>query len=262
MSITTLDILNVFVEFPGNLVFFLLVIALSQGSLFLAIGHRSRFPFEQATRRFVIATGGLVVLWLIMLAAAFLARFTELEADAFMPPMERLAFALTLVILAWAFISADFQRWQNRSNLLIFAATFVLALLFINSARDWLALYGAGASFNATDQASLWSGATAGLAGLGLLLTLLNYRHIVDAPLKVLFFLVFLAGNGWDLYQIAEGGAPGNYLGATRLAYLAGLILLPLIIYRLAIALLEHSLVEVVLAASQPSSALDAASTG
>lgn len=256
MSITTLDILNVFVEFPGNLVFFLLVIAVSQGSLFLAFGHRSRFPFEQATRRFVFATGGLVILWLIMLAVAFLSQLSELEADAIMPPLERLVQAVTILILAWAFLSADFLRWQNRSNLLVFAATFVLALLYVNSARGWLAVQGADLAFNATEHARLWSGVTAGLATVGLLLAVLNYRHIVDAPLKILFFVVLLIGNGWDLYEMSEGAGAGNYLGATRLAYLAGLVLLPLIIYRLAIALLENSLVEVVLAASQPSSAL------
>ena len=256
MSIATLDILNVFVEFPGNLVFFLLVIAVSQGSLFLAFGHRSRFPFEQATRRFVFATGALVILWLIMLAVAFMSLLSELDADAIMPPLERLVQAVTLIILAWAFLSADFIRWQSRSNLLVFAATFILALLYVNSARGWLADFGGDLAFNATEHALLWSGVTAALAALGLLLAVLNYRHIVDAPLKVLFFIVLLVGNGWDLYQMSDGADAGNYLGATRLAYLAGLILLPLIIYRLAIALLENSLVEVVLAASQPSSAV------
>ncbi len=256
MSIATLDILNVFVEFPGNLVFFLLVIALSQGSLFLAFGHRSRFPFEQATRRFVVATAGLVILWLIMLAAAFLSQFSQLEADAFMPPLERLVFAVSLLVLSWAFLSADFDRWQNRSNLLVSAGAFVLALLYLNSARGWLALHETGAAFNGSEYASLWSGVIAALAILGLILAVLNYRQIVDAPLKVLFFLLFLLGNAWDLHQFSEGAVDGNYLGAARLSYLAGLILLPLIIYRLAIALLEHSLVEVVLAASQPSSAI------
>lgn len=256
LSIATLDILNVFVDFPGNLVFFLLVIALSQGSLFLAVGHRSRFPFEQATRRFVFATGGLLILWLIMLAVAFVSQLTDLEADAILPPLERLVQAVTLLILAWAFLSADFLRWQNRSNLLVFGATFILALLYINSARGWLAVYGGDLAFNATEHALLWTGITAALAAIGLLLALLNYRHIVDAPLKVLFFSVLLIGNGWDFFQMSEGAGAGNYLGASRLAYLAGLVLLPLIIYRLAIALLEHSLVEVVLAASQPSSAV------
>ena len=256
MSITTLDILKVFVEFPGNLVFFLLVIALSQGSMFLSFGHRSRFPFEQATRRFVFATAGLVILWLVMLVAAVLSQFGGLDADAFMPPLERLVYAVSLLILAWAFLSADFVRWQNRSNLMVGAAVFVLALLYLNSARGWLAIYEGGNAFNATEYGSLWSGATAALALIALSLALVNYKHIVDAPLKVLFFLLFLVGNGWDLYQHSEGALSGNYLGATRLAYLAGLILLPLIIYRQAIALLEHSLVEVVLAASQPGSAV------
>ncbi len=256
MSIETLDILNVFVDFPGNLIFFLLVIALSHGSLFMAFGHRSRFPFEQATRRFVYATAALVILWLVMLVAAFLSQYFDLDADAFMPPMERLVQAVSLVVLSWAFLSADFHRWQSRSNLLVFAATFVLALLYINSARGWLALAGAGLAFNASEYASLWSAVTAALAALGLSLALLNYQRVVDAPLKILFFLLFALGNVWDLYQFSDGASAGNYLGGARLAYLAGLILLPLIIYRLSISLLEHSLVEVVLAASQPSPAL------
>ena len=123
-------------------------------------------------------------------------------------------------------------------------------------ARGWLAAFDEGLAFNATEHALVWSGITAALAGMGLLIAVLNYKQIVDAPLKVLFFMVFLVGNGWDLYQMTEGADAGNYLGATRLAYLAGLILLPLIIYRMAIALLEHSLVEVVLAASQQNSAV------
>lgn len=252
---TTLDILNVFVEFPGNLLFFLLVIALSQGSLFLAFGHRSRFPFEQATRRYVIAATGLVILWLIMLGAAFLTQFSALDANAYIPPMERLVYAITLLILAWCFLSSDFHRWQNRSNLLVFGAAFVLVLLYINSARGWLSVYAEGMAFNATGAAQLWSGIAAALAGSCALLAILNIKHIVDAPLKALFFFVFIIGNGWDFYQLSISDSAGNYLGAARLAYLAGLILLPVIIYRLSIALLENSLVEVVLAASQPSPA-------
>ena len=253
---TTLDILNVFVEFPGNLLFFLLVIALSQGSLFLAIGHRSRFPFEQATRRYVIAATGLVILWLIMLGAAVLTQVSALDANAYMPPMERLVYAITLLILAWCFLSADFHRWQSRSNLLVFGAALVLVMLYINSARGWLSVYAEGMAFNATDEAQLWSGVTVALAGFCALLAILNIQHIVDAPLKALFFFAFISGNGLDFYQLSIGDIAGNYLGAARLAYLAGLILLPVIIYRLSIALLEHSLVEVVLAASQPSPAV------
>ena len=256
MSRTPLDILNLFVEFPGDLLFFLLVIACSQGALFLAFGHRSRFPFEHATRRYVITAAGLVVVWLVMLAAAFLAQYANLDANRFMPPLERLAYSVTLVMIAWAFLSADFVRWQNRSNLFVFGVTFLLALLYVNTARVWLAVEGDPIGFNASSYAPLWSGVLLAIAAASGLLSIANVSRVVDAPLKLLFFLLFFLGNGLDLYQLSQGEIAGSYLGGARLAYVAGLVLFPLIIYRLAVALLENSLVEVVLAASQPSSAL------
>ncbi len=259
---TPLDILDLFVRPPGDLLFFLLVIAFSQGAVFLAFGNRSRFPFEYATRRYVFATVSLVVIWLVMLGGAALSQYADLDPAQFMPPLERLAFATSLLILAWAFLSADFIRWRNRSNVVLFGLTFVLALLFINTARSWLRSFGGEVSFNATDDANIWSAVTVAIAAIALLIAIANYGQTIDAPLKVVFFAVFLLGNGWDLLRLVNEGAPGNTLGGARLAYLAGLILLPLVLYRLSIALLENSLVEVVLAASQQASALAAASTG
>ena len=251
MERTPLEIVNLFVEPPGDLLFFLLVVAFSQGSLFLAFGHRSRFPYEHATRRYVFAAASLVVIWFVMLGAAFLGQYANLNPHAYMPPLERLAYVTSLMLLAWAFLSADFIRWRNRSNIFIFGVSFVLFLFYVNTARQWLAASASGAAFNETSFASDWAGITAAASAAALLLVLLNLRHIVDAPLKALFFGLFVAGNAWDLYQLSEVGGAGHYLGGARLAYIAGLILLPLIIYRLAIALLENSLVEVVLAASQ-----------
>ncbi|MCY3780435.1 MAG: ATP-binding protein [Chloroflexi bacterium] len=256
MSRTPLDILNLFVVFPGDLLFFLLVIALSLGALFLAFGHRSRFPYEHSTRRYLIASAALVVVWLVMLGAAVLAQSATLDANRFMPPLERLAFAVTLTVLAWAFLSADFVDWRNRSNLFIIGLTLVLTLLYLNTAGNWLAESARTSAFNRSAFALIWSAAPVTIAIFGALLTLLNARSILDAPLKILFFLLLIVGNGFDLYRLSQGDASGSYLGGSRLAYVAGLILLPMIIYRLAVALLENSLVEVVLAASQPSSAL------
>ena len=253
---TPLDILNLFVESPGDLLFFLLVIAFSQGSLFLAFGHRSRFPFEHSTRRYVFASSSLVVIWLVMLGGAFLGQYAELNPNLYMPPLERLAYIVSLLLLSWAFLSADFIRWRNRSNIFMFGLTFIIVLFFINSARGWLTAFSAGVTFNATSFAPIWTGITALVAAGALLLTVFNFRHIIDAPLKVLFFVLFFAGNAFDLTQLSQANVAGNYLGGARLAYMAGLALLPLIIYRLAIALLENSLVEVVLAASQQGSAV------
>ncbi len=256
MARTPLDILNLFVEFPGDLLFFLLVIAFSQGALFLAYGHRSRFPYEHSTRRYLITAAALVVVWLAMLGAALLSLAATLDANRFMPPLERLAYSVTLSVLAWVFLSGDFARWRNRSNLLVAAVALVLALVYLNTAGGWLAESIENPAFNESSFALLWSAAPVTIAILGALLTLLNISAIVDAPLKLLFFLLLILGNGLDLYRLSQGDMTGSYLGGARLAYVAGLAFFPLIIYRFAVALLENSLVEVVLAASQPSSAL------
>lgn len=256
MPRTPLDILNLFVEFPGDLLFFLLIIAFSLGALFLAFGHRTRFPYEHATRRYLIAAACLVLVWVVMFGAAILALSAALDANRFMPPLERLAYALTLSVLSWAFLSADFVHWRNRSNLFVLAMTLVLMLLYLSAAGSWFSESSDTGAFNETSHAVLWSAVPVAIAILGALLTLLNINSIVDAPLKSLFFLLLICGNGLDLYQLSQGDVTGSYLGGARLAYVAALALVPLIIYRFAVALLENSLVEVVLAASQPSSAL------
>ena len=262
MSVVPREFLELFVQFPGDLLFFLLVIAFSLGALYLSIGHRARFPVEHATRRFVYSAGGILLVWLVMMGAALLAQSANIDTNRFMPPLERLAYALTLVVMAWAFLSADFEQWRNRSNLFVFGVSLILLLLYVNTARSWLALTDEASSFNASAYASLWSALPVAIALAGLMLAVINVQHLIDAPLKVLFFLVFILGNGQDLVLLAEGEIAGSYLGGARLAYVAGLALFPAIIYRRAVALLENSLVEVVMAASQPSAALDAPVAG
>ena len=258
MSIVPRQLLDLFVQFPGDLLFFLLVIGFSLGALYLAIGHRSRFPLEHATRRYLYSAAGILLVWLVMMGAALLAQAANINANRFMPPLERLAYALSLVVMAWAFLSADFARWQNRSNLFVFGGSLLLALLYLNTAQSWLAASGDAGDFNATDYAALWSAIPIAIALAGLALAAINARHLLDAPLKALFFLVFVLGNGLDLVLLADGDIAGSYLGGARLAYVAGMALFPTVIYRLAVALLENSLVEVVAAASQPSAAQEA----
>jgi len=253
---TTWDILDIFVQAPGDLLFFLLVISFCMGSLFLALGNRSRYPYDMATRRYVLSAAALTLLWLLMLAGSVLSLVTALDANRSMPPLERLTFALSLAILAWAFLSADFLRWQRRSNLLLAGAVSSLLLFYLLTANDWLAQPAALADFNSATLSIYWSAIPFTIALASALLVAINSRQIVDAPLKTLLFLLFVLGHGWDMLQLAQGQTAGSYLGGARLAYAGGLLLFPLLIYRLSVALLENSLVEVVLAASQPAAAL------
>ena len=255
---TSFDFLNVFVESPGALLYFLLVIALSQAALFLSLGQRTRFRLELSTQRYVLAAALLVVMWLLVFAAALLATLAELDPNMIMPPLERLAYALTFAVMTWAFLSADFIQWKNRANAALLSAAVILVLLYLLTAIQWLAAFDADAEFNRSLFAPLWAWLPVLVALAGLAVTALNVEQVIDAPLKSVVFALMLLGNGWNLFEFAQGEIPGDYLGAARLVYLGGLVLLPVIIYRLSIALLENSLVEVVLAASRPTASLPA----
>jgi signal transduction histidine kinase len=252
LSQTPLNFLNLFVESPGDLLYFLVVIAISQTSLFMALGHRSRFPHEQSTQRYVVATFGLVGVWVLLLAGALLSLLSAQDPILILPPLERLAYTITLVMLSWAFLSADSAQWNTRANVVLLITIGVSVLVYVVTAVQWREVAGVIPVFNLSLYAPLWSFIPTLFAIVGLLITILNFRSIVDAPLKIVFFVLIIIGNGLNLIQFTQGQIFGNYLGSARLAYVTGLVIMPLVIYRIVVSYLENSVAEVALAASQP----------
>jgi signal transduction histidine kinase len=253
LSQTPLNFLNLFVESPGDLLYFLVVIAISQAGLFMALGHRSRFPYQQSTQRYVVATFGLVGVWVLLLAGALLSLLSSQDPSLILPPLERLAYTITLLMLSWAFLSADYVQWNNRSNIILVSTIAVSVVLYIITAIQWREVSGVIPVFNLSLFAPLWSFIPTLFALAGLLIAVLNFRSIVDAPIKIVFFVLIIIGNGYNLIQFTQGQVFGNYLGSARLAYVTCLVMMPLIIYRIVVSYLENSVAEVALAASQPS---------
>jgi len=252
LSQTPLNFLNLFVESPGDLLYFLVVIAISQAGLFMALGHRSRFPYEQSTQRYVVATFGLVGVWVLLLAGALLSLLSSQDPTLILPPLERLAYTITLLMLSWAFLSADYPQWNNRSNITLVISIGVSVVLYVITAIQWREVSDMIPVFNLSLFAPLWSFIPTFFALIGLLITVLNFRSIVDAPIKIVFFVLIIVGNGLNLIQFTQGQVFGNYLGSARLAYVTGLVMMPLVIYRIVVSHLENSVAEVALAASQP----------
>lgn len=247
-----LDFLNLFVESPGDLLYFLVVIAISQAGLFMALGHRTRFPFEQATQRYVVATFGLVGVWILLLAGVLLSLLSSQDPNIILPPLERLAYTITLLVLSWAFLSVDDLVWKRRSNIVLIVLIAITVVLYIFTAVQWRTMSGEIPIFNLSPLAPIWSFIPTLFALIGILLTLVNFRYIVDAPIKMVFFVVIVLGNGLNVVQFAQGQVFGNYLGSARLAYVTAIVIVPLVIYRMVVSYLENSVTEVALAASQP----------
>jgi signal transduction histidine kinase len=93
--------------------------------------------------------------------------------------------------------------------------------------------------FNLSGFGIAWTFTPAVLALLGIILTVVYFRLITDAPLKLVFFAVLLMGYGGSMLQITQGNLIEHYSGPARLAFLGALILVPAIIYRTVIRNLE-----------------------
>ncbi len=252
MSQTPLNFLNLFVESPGDLLYFLVVIAISQASLFMALGHRSRFPYERMTQRYVVATFALVGVWILLLAGALLSLLLGQDSNTILPPLERLAYTITLLMLTWAYLSVDHIEWGKRLNRILISSVGLAVILYLITAVQWRAAIEFIPVFNLSLFAPLWTFIPILIAVVGLLVVVINFTSIVDSPIKSVFFVLIILGNGLNLIEFAQGQVFGNYLGSARLAYVSALVILPLIIYRLVVSSLENSVAEVALTASQP----------
>lgn len=237
-----LDFLDLLIESPGDLIFFLLVFGLSQATLFLAFGLRSRFETEQETVRYVPAAIALVIIWLALMAVALFSLLTSFEASMLMPPLERLGMSLSLVFMSYAFLSADNAQRGSRGKLWLSGTIVLLLLLYFYTAVEWFGEFETGGMFNRSELAPLWSILPLAIGVSGFFAVAFSFSRIVDAPLKCLFFILIALGNGWDIWQFAGSELSGSYLGGARWAYLAAFALAPVVIHRLIVALLERRL--------------------
>jgi len=239
-----LDFLDLLIESPGDLIFFLLVFGLSQATLFLAFGLRSHFETEQATYRYVPAAIALVSIWLVLMGVALFSLLTSFEASMLMPPLERLGMSLSLVFMSWAFLSGDSAQRGRRANLWLSGTIVLILLLYLYTASEWFGEFETGAMFNRSELAPMWSILPLAIGLSGFFGVAFSYSRIVDAPLKCLFFILIVLGNGWDSWQFADSELSGSYLGGARWAYLAALALAPVVIHRLIVASLYRRLAE------------------
>lgn len=200
----------------------------------MALGHRLRSPDSRAARRYTLATMGIVLTWLLLLTGALFSLFSAQESAAILPPLERAANVVTLILLAWAFLTADHERWSRASNVVALIFIAVVIVGYIVTGIQWTTAY-TTTDFNLSSHGTAWTFIPVVLSALGFLLTLIYFRIILDAPLKLVFFLILLLGYGATLYQMTQGGIIGNYAGPARLAFLAALGMMPAVIYRMVI---------------------------
>ncbi len=238
------EFLNLFVEPTGELLYFLAVIALTQAALFMALGQRLRGKDEVAAGRYVVLMSATLLAWLAMGVGGLVALITDTPADAILPPLERAVNFLVVVFTSAALLAADSAHNERRTWRTVGLLVLGTLAAYAYTARAWQTL-AADHDFNTHTLGYAWTFAS-GLALVGALILLATrYRQTADIPLKLIFLGVLLGGYSYVLMQMSADELSGDTSGALRLAFLAAMPMLPIVVYRLVLERLNAAIDEV-----------------
>jgi signal transduction histidine kinase len=233
--------LDLLVRPPGNLIYFVLIMVISQASLFMAMGERWRLPSDPTARRYSLATTGLVIIWFVVMVGALIALLTNQSAVAILPPLERAATSLSIVLLTWAFLSPESTGRSTLINSSVLLLMVAIVIGYLLTGVDWGGV-AQQLEFNSTPYAVTWAAIPFALSILSIFALIAYFRRIPDAPLKLIFFTLLAIGFGVTMFRLAQGFAAGHDPGPARLAFLAALPLLPAILYRSTLARMQHEI--------------------
>lgn len=220
-----MDFLEILIRPPGDLIYFLLTIAISLASLFMIFGARRHR--DQTLIYYGVALSGVVLCWAMLLGGALVSLLFNIPADLILPPLERAAHILTIMLLIWVFLSADHQRWGQFPNFILALMIMLTLVGYLWTTAQWSQMI-TMTDFNASPLHRIWTVVPLVLCLFAMAITLFGFRWIVDAPLKLLFFLILAIGYAISLWQIPSG----HYAGAIRLAFVTGMGITIALVYR------------------------------
>lgn len=231
MSQISLDFLNLFVRSPGDVIYFLVMIAISQAGLFMAIGQWWRRAYDRRNARYALVTLGIVLTWVVVMLGALYSVVSNQTIESILPPLERACNLIIILLCGWAFLTDDHNRWGRIPNIVLLFMMLIVIVGYVLVGVQWAGIDDQ-TTFNLSSFNVAWTFITLVFSLLGVIILLISFRVITDAPLKLLFFVVLVVGYAGTLLQISQQSLLGNYAGTSRLALFTALTILPVIIYR------------------------------
>lgn len=236
------DFLNLFVSPPGDVIYFIVMIGISQATLFMALGERWRRPDSRSAGRYTLALIGIVLTWVVLMLGALYAVIANQNVNAIFPPLERAANVVILLFVGWAFLTADDEQWGRAPNILLLLLLALVIGGYVLTGISWLDAP-EQTNFNFTSFGVAWAFIPAVFSILGIICMIAYFRYVADAPLKLVFFVILTLGYGAALIQISQYSLVGNEAGTARLGMLVAFALLPIMVYRMVINRLQAELV-------------------
>ncbi|MCC6615634.1 MAG: hypothetical protein IT320_19345 [Anaerolineae bacterium] len=238
-----MGLLDLFARAPGDVVYFVLVFIAVQASFFMALGQRMR-QLDRTAGRYTVATLGSAIIWGVVLVGLLFAVLANQPANAILPPLERAGQWAMVLLLGWAFLTADHEEWGRPSNVVLVILLWVVVFGYFLTGVPWSSPDVRTTGFNESSYSSALSLALLLTAIAGAVLTLVNIRRVLDAPLKIIFFALIAFGAVATLTQSANGTLTEDYSGWMRLTFLGALLIVPAILYRMIVQRLEQGVLE------------------
>ena len=200
---------------PGNLAYHLVLAFSIAGALQLALSQGRSVDLPPA-RRLALGLGLLLVVRLILFVSAGLAWEDLFRADL-LPPIDRAASLLSLILIAWLWAFPTPQRLGDAATILL----GLLGLTFFVISLIWWGEQGAGNLYNGSWPDAAGSIYSLAIILLGAILILLQKPAAWGMALSMLG-LLFIGHLAHLLAPLPEG----DYPGAVRLSQMAAYPLL------------------------------------
>jgi signal transduction histidine kinase len=195
---------------PGNLAYHLVLAFSIAGALQIALSQARSMDNPQV-RRLALGLGLLLVVRLILFAWAGLA-WEELFRADLLPPIDRAASLISLLLIAWLWAFPMPQRLGDAATLLL----GLLGLTFFVISLVWWGEQGSGSLYNGSWPDAAWGIASLAIILLGIALILFQQPAGWGMALSMLG-LLFIGHLGHLLAPLPEG----DYPGAVRLSQMA-----------------------------------------
>lgn len=230
MSPILFDLMNLFVKSPGDFLYFLLMIVFSLVGLGMAYQLKTASGLQSVSQRYLTGFFVLFAGWLVFVVGAIYVSLAHQEPLLILPPMERVISVVAVVAIGWAMLTADHESRRRAANITALVLAGIAFIGYLLTASSWAGVYQGGLSdFNLRYSAG-WSVGLAIVSLVGIAGVIGLFRSVMDAPLKLVFFVLILLGA---LYQASSGQIIGSYPGAVRLAFVLAMVIPLVVLYRL-----------------------------
>lgn len=241
MSSAPIDFLNLLVDHPGDLLYFMIMVAVTLAGLLMALGERLRNPGLSSAIQYSTAFGGALLAWTLLMFGALFNVLAAQNPVTILPPLERVINVIVILLIAWAFMTADAPKNRRFAGVVLLIMLMTTIGGYIVTGMEWPGLANQ-TDFNLTSFGFAWTFVPAVIAALGMLLIVAYFRTVLDAPLKLVCLSLLFLGHAGALWQITQGTLIGHYAGLPRLAFLAALPMSVMVVYRMVITSLQTDL--------------------